>query len=1084
MRELLSLVQADAACAEAMRLMQKPGRAAWVYGLTGSQKPFLLAASLAEKMQPIVVVAVDDAHLEEYRREMALWLPDLTIYEMPALPEVSFALTARSRERTAVRMEALSALARCEAALYLTTIEAVAQGVCSQQELLGRRLTLKNGAMWEREKLLAELVRCGYERVDAVDSRGQFSVRGGVIDIFPLQLPTAVRLEFFDNEIDLLRSFDPETQRSLERLEQVDILPAQEEAQGTQCLLSYAQDGAVIFDDPARLREAAQALLEEWPAALPWGKIVEASRLQAVQFWSLMLQKVAHTEAQDIISIAAKGVMPFHGQFELLTQELRAQEARQAVTVLLAGSEERLEALQQALAAQGQGVSRVANSGSVRLLLGEITAGFEWVQAKVVVFAEQDLLGRHKRKQRRAKTQGEKIRYFRDIRIGDYVVHASHGIGRYAGVEILDIGGVRKDYLLIRYTGDDKLYLPTDQVGLLQKYIGQDGEAPKLSRMGGKDWQRVRSRTQAAVADLAQELVALYAARQEEAGFAFEADTPWQREFEESFPYEETPDQLQALEEIKADMEQPRPMDRLLCGDVGFGKTEVAVRAAFKAVMSGKQVAMLVPTTVLAQQHYQTLSSRFAGFGVATGVVSRFRSAKEIRKTLEEVAAGKVDVLVGTHRMLTSDVRFKDLGLLVIDEEQRFGVAQKEKIKQWRSQVDVLSLSATPIPRTLHMSLVGVRDMSIIETPPEDRLPVETYVAEFHEEIAVEAISRELRRGGQVYVVHNRIQGIERLALHLGELFPQAGVRVAHGQMAEEQLEQVMMDFYEGEEDILVCTSIIESGLDVPNANTILVYDADRLGLSQLYQMRGRVGRSSRTAFAYFTYRKDKVLTEVAEKRLQAIKEFTELGAGFKIAMRDLEIRGAGSLLGPQQHGHIVSVGFEMYCRLLDEAVQELRTGEKPKQEVEPLLDIKVDAYLPEEYVGDAMQKMELYQRIAGIRRDEEVEELLDELLDRFGEPPQAVLRLLAVAKLKNRVRRLGIRSIVQKPEGYEVAFQEPLQFAPEHIMALKEGLPSRVAFFPGSAGGLRLKTANLPQEKAEALLFKSMQCLEEGTLA
>ena len=655
----------------------------------------------------------------------------------------------------------------------------------------------------------------------------------------------------------------------------------------------------------------------------------------------------------------------------------------------------------------------------------------------------------------------ERIAHFREINVGDYVVHVNHGVGKYLGVETLDVGGIKKDYLHIKYGGDDKLFVPTDQVGLLQKYIGSEGETPRLHRMGGTEWVKAKARARASVEDIADELIALYAKRRAAKGFAFSPDTPWQREFEDAFPYEETPDQRRAIEEIKADMEKPEPMDRLLCGDVGFGKTEVAIRAAYKAVMDHKQVAVLVPTTVLAQQHFQTFSARFADFGVSVDIICRFRSAKEQKATIERLQANKVDVLIGTHAILNQNrVHFSDLGLLIVDEEQRFGVKQKEKIKKLAAGVDVLTLSATPIPRTLHMSLVGARDMSIIETPPAERFPVQSYVVEENDAVLKNAIKRELRRGGQVYFVYNRVESIDIMRRRLEELVPEARIQTGHGQMAEELLERVMVDFYEGRYDILLATSIVENGLDVANANTIIVYNADRFGLSQLYQMRGRVGRSNQMAFAYFVYQADKVLSETAEKRLQAMKEFAELGAGFKIAMRDLEIRGAGNLLGAEQHGHIASVGFEMYSKLLDEAIEERRTGKPPEEKLEPVIDIGAEAYIDGEYISDPMHKIEIYQRIAAIRRNAEIQELLDELIDRFGEPTPVVLRLLEVARIRNYARELGIRSVVEKPMFLEISFVEKPRFDPDGLLKLLNLFGRNAKMLPAPQQMLRIRLA------------------------
>ena len=670
---------------------------------------------------------------------------------------------------------------------------------------------------------------------------------------------------------------------------------------------------------------------------------------------------------------------------------------------------------------------------------------------------EKDIFGRHKRHTavRKHSDYGEKISHFRDIKPGDYVVHESHGIGKYLGVETLDVGGIHKDYLHIQYAGDDKLFVPTDQVGLLQKYIGSEGDVPRLHRMGGTEWVKAKARAKKSVEDIAQKLIEIYAKRKDAKGHAFPPDDASQREFEDAFPYEETEDQLRAIAEIKADMEKEKPMDRLLCGDVGFGKTEVAIRAAYKAAMDGKQVAVLVPTTVLAQQHYQTFTTRFNGFAPVIDVICRFRTPKQQKETIEKVRLGQVDILIGTHAILNQNkVKWKDLGLLIVDEEQRFGVKQKDKIRKLAAGIDVLTLSATPIPRTLHMSLVGARDMSIIETPPAERFPVQTYVVENNDTIIANAIRREMKRGGQVYFIYNRVDTIDRMRDHIESLVPEARIQTAHGQMPEEMLEHVMMDFYEGDYDILLATSIVENGLDVANANTIIVYNADHFGLSQLYQMRGRVGRSHHMAFAYFVYQADKILTETAEKRLQAMKEFAELGAGFKIAMRDLEIRGAGNLLGAQQHGHIASVGFEMYCKLLEEAVERLQNGKAPEEAPpEPVIDLQTEAYIDGDFIADAMHKIEIYQRIAAIRSNEEIRSLLDELIDRFGDPTEPVMHLLEVARIKNYARNLGIRTIKELPLALDIYFLPKKRMPAKGMLELANLFGKRMRSLPDKNG-------------------------------
>ncbi|MBP2634324.1 MAG: mfd [Firmicutes bacterium] len=1087
---LFSALPEDKALRQAMAAFAQPNGQGLIYGVTGAQKSVFLAAAFQAARKPTVIIGATQEAVDVFRNDFATLLPEVSVLELPALDLVTFSAAAKSVELAAKRMDVLNRLARGEKLIVLATAEAAMQKVLPKQDFLNSRISIHHDSVISREELVGSLVEFGYERVDQVDSVGQFSVRGGIIDIFAVNRSFPLRLELFGDEIDSLREFDQVSQRSINDLELADIMPLTETTQSGKAavFVSYLAAGAAaVLDEPARLREQMAKLVKENPECkrrvIAWPELVAACQEYNSLYLSLLLQKIPGVQPTEIISITAKGIAPFHRQIDLLISEIKSWQDKRHNIVLFMSSEDKAVNIERNLTDEGITAIRAQAgpmpliSGAVVIVTGTLSGGFEFPQARLVILTEFDIFGRQKKKRRPRVGKDQQITYFRDINLGDYVVHINHGIGKYVGVQTLEVGGVHKDYLHIRYAGDDKLYVPTDQVGMLQKYIGSEGEVPRLSKMGGSDWLKVKTKAKAAVADMAKELIGLYAQRQLQVGHAFGPDTPWQREFEDAFAYEETPDQLQAITEVKRDMEQERPMDRLLCGDVGFGKTEVAIRAAFKAVMAGKQVAVLVPTTVLAQQHYQTFSSRFADFGTVVDVISRFRSAREQKATLQKLAQGKVDVLIGTHRILQPDVVFKDIGLLIVDEEQRFGVAQKEKMKKWRANLDVLTLSATPIPRTLHMSLVGARDMSIIETPPEDRFPVQSYVVEYNEEIIREAIVRELKRGGQVYFVYNRVQTIDKIRQRLTEILPDATIKTGHGQLPEELLEQVMLDFYEGRDDVLICTSIIENGLDVSNANTIIVYDADHFGLSQLYQMRGRVGRSHRMAYAYFTYRQDKVLTEVAEKRLQAIKEFAELGSGFKIAMRDLEIRGAGNLLGREQHGHIVSVGFEMYCRLLDEAVEELKTGKVTLPPPEPTIELTIDAYLTGDYISDAMHKIEIYQRIAAIRQEEHLTELLDELIDRFGEPPLPVINLLGVARIKNLARRVGVRSISERDGRIEIVFGDNPNVVEGGLVEARNLFPGKLSFLPGPPETMRLAVSRITLPLIEILtkLFYSL---------
>ena len=1064
MHTLLHGMEQTENAGKVLALLRRPGRVPiTVQGVSGAVRSALAASLMTDGNRPVLLVTAGREALDNYRNDLALLCPDRVVLELPASDPANVKAMARSLELSRQRTEALSRLYAGEPVTVLATAEAAVLRIPQPRLFQKNSCSFQVGETVEREKLLARLVEFGYERVDQVDSVGHFSSRGGIIDVFSVNLSIPVRIELFGDEIDSIREYHPVTQRSLKTLESVTFLPSIDSGELTAdaTVISYLPSSSVVvFDDAVRLAETVEGSRRADPESAQRSVSWEAFQTEAAAtvktcFFSLLASAGTAGLKAESVGLITRGIPPYHRKTDFLVNDLLSWQSRQYRILLLLSNVQaatvlRESLLEQGIKAQALAGTDVMSAAGVFVTTGNLSAGFELPDDRLAVITEKEIKGRLKLQRRSRVGQARRIADYTELKAGDFVVHVAHGIGKYMGVETIELNGVHRDYFHVRYAADDKLYVPTDQVQLLQKYIGSEGETPKLSRLGGTDWAKAKARAKSAVADLARELIDLYARRRVAPGFAFLPDTPWQAEFEDSFPFEETPDQLAASAEIKADMEKPTAMDRLLCGDVGFGKTEVALRAAFKAVMSGKQVAVLVPTTVLAQQHYQTFSNRFAPFGLNVEVVSRFRTPAEQRTTLQKTADGSVDVLVGTHRLLQSDVVFKELGLLVVDEEQRFGVAQKERLKKWSVGLDVLTLTATPIPRTLHMSLAGLRDMSTIESAPEDRLPVQTYVVEYRPALIASAIRQEIERGGQVYFVYNRIETIERMHHELKTLVPEAKIGVAHGKMPDDMLEDVMLDFYEGHYNLLLCTSIIENGLDVANANTIIVYDADHFGLSQLYQMRGRVGRSDRLAHAYLTYRPQKVVSEIAEKRLRAIAEFTELGAGFKIAMRDLEIRGAGNLLGAQQHGHIAGVGFEMYCRLLDEAIHELREGVQVEQPPEPVMELKLDAYIPNDYVEDAMHKIELYQQIAAIRTDEQATDLLDEMIDRFGDPPPALNNLILVARIKNLARRMGVKSVIQRGDWVEICFTENPDVNVQGLLELRAQAPNRLKIVAG----------------------------------
>lgn len=1008
-----------------------------IYGVTGAQKVLPLAAAFELNPRPTIILVSEREKIPEWRENLAELIPNVEVVELPELDLIDVQASTIGVERQAKRLEILAKLLRGEKFIVLASANSAVKKDFSRQDFLKLQIRVNVGQNLSLENFLLKLDELGYERADELDSIGKFGVHGGIVDIFPINEPTPYRIEFFGDEIDSIRAIDLETLRSTKKITEISILPIKNfGVSGEPFLTCAGRDGTIIFDEPARIFEAIRNLIAENPdikkKIFSFADLIKNSRAGSLIYFELMLKSIRALEPQETIGINAANVMSFQGQTKFFLEEIaRMLEFGQKIFILFS-SQAKLNGLKNLFAEN--------NLRGINLEFGNLSDGFTLPNAKLTVLTEKNIFGGQIRKQklRAPADSGEKIRSFSDIKPGDYVVHVDNGIGKYLGIETLEFNGQRKDFMQIQYGGADKLFIPVNQARYLQKYISGDGATPKLSRLGSGDWVRAKSRASAAAEDIAEKLLELYAERKQASGFAFAEDDATQREFEEAFPYEETADQIRAVEEIKRDMERPQPMDRLICGDVGFGKTEIAIRAAYKAAMNGKQCAVLVPTTVLAQQHFQTFSERFSGFLPTVDVICRFRTPKEQRITLQKVRAGQIDVLIGTHAILSSKIQFKNLGLLIIDEEQRFGVKQKEKIRSFSAGVDILTLSATPIPRTLHMSLVGARDMSLIETAPSERFPVQTYIIEDDDDIISEAIRREIRRGGQIYFVYNRIENIDLMRDRLAKLVPEAKIQTAHGQMNSDFLEKIMMNFYEGEFNLLLTTTIIESGLDVANANTIIVYDADNFGLAQLYQMRGRVGRSSCMAFAYFVHRADKILGETAEKRLEAMREFAQLGAGFKIAMKDLEIRGAGNLLGAQQHGHIAGVGFEMYCQLLEEAVQKLQHKEiKRVEEPDPIINLPVEAFIAGEYISNSGDKMEIYRRLAIVREDIEIGNLREEMIDRFGKIPETAENLLQIARIRLAAKNLGVKSIQEQNLRVEIIFSDIKKISAQGIIEL-----------------------------------------------
>ena len=1015
------------------------------------------------------------------------------------------------------RVRALQALLTKKEVTVITTFDGLMDRLRPLERVKEEILTIGQDSIVEIEALAKKLVRLGYERTGQVEVPGQFAVRGGIVDIFALTEEAPWRIEFWDDEVDSIRSFDAESQRSMENLEEIVIYPAAEPVPGEKeeavSFLDYFDTEETVFflDEPTRLLEKGRTVEKEFEesmanraergetlpeeARLLYGSEEIVARLNRKNCVALCLmeQKAPEWEVKERYQVEARSVNPYNNSFEMLVKDLKRWKREKYSVILMCASGTRAKRLAADLQEQElnsfycEDPDRVVSPSEIMVVHGSLHRGYEYPLIRFAVLSETDIFGRERKKRKKKKVyEGQKIQSFSELKPGDYVVHENHGLGIYRGIEKVEVDKVMKDYIKIEYAKGGNLYILATQLEMIQKYAGSDARKPKLNRLGGSEWTRTKSRVRGAVQEVAKDLVQLYAARQQKDGYAYGPDTVWQTEFEELFPFEETADQQLAIEATKKDMESTKIMDRLICGDVGYGKTEIAIRAAFKAVQENKQVVYLVPTTILAQQHYNTFVQRMKDFPVRVDLLCRFRTPAEQKKTIADLKKGFVDIVIGTHRVLSSDVEFKDLGLLIIDEEQRFGVAHKEKIKKLKENIDVLTLTATPIPRTLHMSLIGIRDMSVLEEAPQDRLPIQTYVMEYDSEMVRAAISRELGRGGQVYYVYNRVNNIAEVTAQIAELVPEANVAFAHGQMKEHELEKIMYDFISGEIDVLVSTTIIETGLDISNVNTMIIHDADNLGLSQLYQLRGRVGRSSRTAYAFLMYRKDKMLKEVAEKRLGAIREFTELGSGFKIAMRDLEIRGAGNLLGEQQHGHMQAVGYDLYCKMLNEAVKEEKGTALPEDSFETMVDMELDAYIPDTYIRNESQKLDIYKRIAGIESREECEDMQDELLDRFGDLPRPVQNLLAVADLKVKAHYVYVKELVERPDEIRLVLYEKARLNPAAFPAFIESFGGRMKFVTGEKPALyyrRKKNSRGEETDAMKLLgeiLENMQALLE----
>lgn len=1011
-----------------------------------------------------LILAEDERRAREIYEDYRFY--DRKVYSYPAKDLLFFQADIHGNLLIRQRMKVIKALLEEKELTVVTSIDGCMDFLESLEKIKEQLIHYESDSTVDIEQLKNQLVALGYERVGQVEMPGQFSVRGGIVDIYCLTEENPWRIELWGDEIDSIRSFDPESQRSLENLEELTIYPAVEHI-GDKDMVSFLdyfpEERTIIFlDEPNRLTEKGGAVEEEYRQSrmhreekgsrnLPENWLCSFEQLQkelnkrnCISVCALE-PKQAGWKVREKFYLEVKSISAYNNSFELLVKDLHQYKKQGYRIALLSGSRTRAERLakdlqEEGLAAfYGQDYDREICPGEIMVVYGHAKKGFEYPLIKFAVMTESDIFGQEQKKKKKKNYSGSRIQDFAELSVGDFVVHEKHGLGIYRGIEKVEVDRIVKDYIKIEYRGGSNLYIPATQLDCLQKYSGADAsKAPKLNKLGTQEWNKTKSKVRGAVKNIAKELVELYAVRQEKEGYVCGPDTVWQREFEEMFPYEETEDQLSAIEDAKRDMESTRIMDRLICGDVGYGKTEVALRAAFKEVQESRQVAYLAPTTILAQQIYNTFVQRMKEFPVRVELLCRFRTPAQQKKAIEDLKKGQVDVIIGTHRILSKDVQFKNLGLLIVDEEQRFGVTHKEKIKQLKKDVDVLTLTATPIPRTLHMSLIGIRDMSVLEEPPMDRMPIQTYVMEYDEETVREAINRELRRGGQVYYVYNRVTDIADVALRIAKLVPDARVDFAHGQMSERELENVMYSFVNGDIDVLVSTTIIETGLDISNVNTMIIHDSDRYGLSQLYQLRGRIGRSNRTAYAFLMYRKNVMLKETAEKRLAAIREYTDLGSGFKIAMRDLELRGAGNLLGAQQHGHMNAVGYDLYCKMLNEAVKEAK-GIHTMEDFETSVDLNVDAYIPDSYISNEFQKLDIYKRIAGIETQQDYDDMLEELLDRFGEPGKAVLNLLAIAKLKAIAHQGYVTEIKQTGKTVQFTLYEKARLNTEGFPALMQ---------------------------------------------